>query len=272
MTETAMTETAAEPLVLLSRTESVAWITLNRPDALNALSPELVAALEDTVAAVEDDDTLRVVVLTGAGRAFCAGGDLKSFRRQALGDDPASFQAALRHAQAVLRRIERLPKPVIAAVNGIAVAGGLELMLTCDLVVAARSASIGDGHARYGIIPGGGASARLPRRIPVAVAKMLFFTADRLPAAELVGCGLVNQVVEDDRLRDTVAELAGRIARGSPLGLRLIKRLVDEGLDGPLDTALEAELTAFAGYARSDDFAEGLAAFQDRRTPRFRGS
>lgn len=148
-----MNSTAA---VLLEITDATAWVTLNRPEAMNAMSPALTADLAKAVDALERDPRVRVVVITGAGRAFSAGGDLKSFREAVASGRYAEFIAGLRQSQALFRRIEALPCPVIAAVNGAAVAGGLELILCCDLVIAAESARIGDGHAKYGVIPGAG--------------------------------------------------------------------------------------------------------------------
>jgi enoyl-CoA hydratase len=261
----------SEPAVLLKVEDATAWITLNRPEAMNAMSPALSAALTDAVDRVEHDERVRVVIITGAGRAFSAGGDLKSFRANVTSGSHDAFVAGLGESQAMFRRIEQLRCPVVAAVNGYAVAGGLELILCCDLVIAAASAKIGDGHAKYGVIPGGGSTARLPRKIPVNIAKMLLLTGELWPAHDLVACGLVNAVVPDAELKPAVAALAERIARNSPLGLRWIKRLVNDGLGQPLDTATHAEISAFESYARSADFLEGLTAFQEKRAPRFSG-
>ncbi|TNC13020.1 hypothetical protein FF100_15540 [Methylobacterium terricola] len=249
----------------------LAWITLNRPDDLNAMSPALIEDLDQAVTAVEQDPRVRVVAITGRGRAFSAGGDLKSFRDRILAGNLESFHAGLRRGQEVFRRIETLPLPVIASVNGYAIAGGLELVLACDLVVAAAGARMGDGHAKFGVIPGAGGSVRLPRKIPVALAKQLLFTAELVPAETLRGWGLVNEVVPDAELPAAVTALAGRIAKASPLTLRVMKGLVDGGLDTSIEEALEAELTAFRRYAESHDLREGLSAFEEKRQPRFRG-
>jgi enoyl-CoA hydratase len=262
----------SEPAVLLAVEGATAWITLNRPQAMNAMSPALAAALSDAIDRVEGDERVRVAVITGAGRAFSAGGDLKSFRASVTSGGHDAFLAGLGESQAMFRRIEQLRCPLIAAVNGYAVAGGLELILCCDLVIASESARIGDGHVTYGVIPGGGATARLPRKIPVNVAKMLLLTGELWPARDLVACGLVNQVVPDTELKATVQDLAERIARNSPLGLRLIKRLVNDGLDRPVEDAVGGELSAFESYVRSADFLEGLTAFAEKRPPRFTGS
>jgi enoyl-CoA hydratase/carnithine racemase len=259
------------PAVLYAVEDAIAWITLNRPEAMNAMSPALTDGLVAAIDAVERDDAVRAVVITGAGRAFSAGGDLKSFREAVSTGAFEGFIERLHASQAMFRRVEQLARPVIAAVNGYAVAGGLELILCCDLVIAAESAMIGDGHAKYGIIPGGGSTARLPRKVPVNVAKLLLLTGELWPARALLAAGLVNQVVADGELRSTVAALAAKIARNSPLGLKHIKRLVNDGLDQPVELAARAELGAFESYVRSDDFREGLAAFAEKRHPRFSG-
>ena len=262
---------SGQPAVLLSIEGSTAWITLNRPEAMNAMSHELTAGLAEAIDAVEREERVRALVITGSGRAFSAGGDLKSFRAAVGAQSYDAFVERLRKSQGLFRRIEQLKCPVIAAVNGYAVAGGLELILVCDLVLAAESAKIGDGHAKYGVIPGAGSTARLPRKVPVNIAKMLLLTGELWPARDLAAVGLVNEVVPDDKLRARAAELAEQLARNSPLGLTWIKRLVNDGLEQPVEAAARGELAAFASYARSEDFLEGLTAFQEKRAPKFSG-
>lgn len=260
----------ADSAVLLDIRDNVAWVTLNRPDALNAMSPDLLTGIEAAVDNIEADANVRAVVFTGAGRAFCAGGDL-AFFKTAINSDPQSFVRFAGLAQHVLRRVEMLAMPVIAAVNGFAVAGGLELILCCDLVIAVDSAKIGDGHANFGIIPGGGSSIRLPRKIPTALAKRLLLTGNLLPAVIMKDYGLVNEVVPDDQLMAEVEKLVAEITKNSPLGLRWIKKLINDGLEQPLDTALRSETNAFESYVHSDDIKEGLNAFEEKRAPNFTG-
>ncbi len=257
--------------VLLEVGGATAWVTLNRPETMNAMSAAIADGLGEAINAIERDECVRVVVITGSGRAFSSGGDLKSFREAVASGSFASFVDRLAASQTLFRRIEQLPQPVIAAVNGYAVAGGLELILCCDLVVAAESARIGDGHAKYGVIPGAGSTARLPRKLPVNVANLLLLSGELWSARELMTHGLVNAVVPDDQLRACAAALAERLAQNSPLGLKWIKRLVNDGLEQPLDTAVRAELSAFERYAKSADFLEGLTAFAEKRAPRFTG-
>jgi len=252
--------------------ETEVWITLNRPDALNAISATMMAELEGALDAVEDRRTLAALVITGAGRAFCAGVDLKGARARVSGDSPAEANAAfLDRLRLLLLRVEQFPAPVIAAVNGLALAGGLELVLCCDLVVAAQSAKFGDAHANYGLVPGGGSSVRLPRKVGVSRAKQLIYTGDFLPAETLADWGLVNQVVADGNLAAAVTDMAAALASKSPTGLATMKRMVDRGQELGLDEALRHELALNADHAASFDRTEGLAAFAEKRKPRFEG-
>ena len=171
----------------------------------------------------------------------------------------------------MLLRIEGFPTPVIAAVNGLALAGGLELLLACDLVVAAESAKLGDAHANYGLTPGGGSSVRQHRKIGQIRAKQLIFTGDFLPARQLMEWGLINHVVPDDALGTAVDELVGTLAQRSPIGLRRMKRMIDDGLEQSLPAALRYELSLNAQHAASHDRMEGLAAFAEKRKPAFEG-
>jgi enoyl-CoA hydratase/carnithine racemase len=246
--------------------DNVLWLTLNRPQAMNAINDGMVAALSEGLDAA--DASVRCVVVRAQGRAFSAGADLKAMRQKTQGDDTVNFVDRLFK---LFNRLERFPRPVIAAVNGLALAGGLELVLCCDLVIAAHSAMLGDAHANYGLIPGGGGSVRLPRKIGPARAKYLMYTGEFRSAEELERAGLVNQVVSDDELDDTVATLAARLSEKSPLGLALMKQLVDDGLDQPRDIALRNEAMAIAVHSHSDDWSEGLAAFAERRKPVFTG-
>lgn len=249
-----------------------ARITLNRPADLNAIDAGMIAALERALDAAAADDTTVAVVIAGAGRAFCAGADLKFLNDVPTDRRGEAIAGFLRRASALMDRIEGFPKPVIAAVNGLATAGGLELVLSCDLVLAARSAMLGDGHANFGLLPGAGASVRLPRKIGPTRAKYLFFTGDLVPAGDLVTPGLVNRVVEDEELADAVDALVHKLSLKSPLGLARMKRLADDGLNQPAATAMRLELATAALHVHSYDFREGLAAFGEKRKPRFTGN
>lgn len=259
----------AERSTVVEVRDGAVWITLNRPAALNALTPDIVDGIDAALDRAAEDD-VRAVVLTGSGRAFCAGADLK-FVREASGGDEAYTAAFLDRVLVMMSRLEKCPRPVIAAVNGITVAGGLELVLCCDLVVAARSARLADGHVNFGLLPGGGSSVRLPRKIGATRAKYLLFTGDFMSADELAAAGLVNEVVDDADLVPAVERLVGKLSAKSPLVLRRVKSLVDEGLEQTVPTALRLELLASELHAHSHDMKEGLAAFEEKRRPNFVG-
>jgi enoyl-CoA hydratase/carnithine racemase len=256
------------PVVVTEVRNGSMWIRLNRPDAMNSLTPDVLEAINKALGDAEHQQDVMTVVLTGSGRAFCAGADLKYVKTQAGKSGTNSF---LESVLATMSRIERFPKPVIAALNGLTLAGGLELVLCCDLVLAARSAKIGDAHANYGLLPGGGSSVRLPRIIGATRAKYLLFTGDFVDASEMLTAGLVNKVVDDDQLESATQAVADKIATKSPLGLRRMKALVDDGLQQPVDTALRLELLACEVHQHSADLHEGLAAFNEKRAPRFTG-
>jgi len=248
-----------------------AWIRLERPDALNTLTPTLVAEMNGALDDAQADKEVIAIVVTGAGRAFCAGADLKF-----LGDLPQEKRAQrtaefLESVLQMMLRLERFPKPVIAAVNGIATGGGMELLLCCDLVIASEEARLGDGHANFGLLPGGGASVRLPRKIGPTRAKYLLFTGELVPAAQLVAAGLVNEVAPSGGLDVAVDRLVAKLRNKSPLGLRRMKELVDDGLEQGKDTGLRLELLAGALHAQSYDMQEGIAAFNGKRKPEFQG-
>lgn len=259
-----------EQVVKLDFRGAAAWIMLNRPTALNALTPGISAGIDAALDEIEQHPEIRAVVITGNGRAFSAGADLK-FIRESSGGDLQALQHFLRDLCHVLIRLEQFPRPVIAAVNGLALAGGLELVLCCDVVIAAESAKLGDAHANYGLIPGGGSSVRLPRKIGPTRAKALMFTGEFLSARELMTMGLVNEVVPDGELTAAVEQFVAKLATKSPLSLARMKQLIDDGLHQTQDTAIRLELLAFDLHAKSEDMQEGLAAFEQKRTPQFKG-
>ena len=255
--------------VLTEERAGALWVRLRREEALNSLDHDVLAGLEAAMDEAEAAGSVRALVLTGSGRAFCAGADLGLI--EGAGAEPGAFERFLAAAGETMTRLERLPLPTIAAINGLALAGGLELVLCCDLALAAAGARIGDAHANYGLLPGGGASVRLPRRVGPALAKQLMFTGAFLEAEELRRSGLLNDVVPAERLEAAVDELVAAIAAKSPLGLRRMKRLLDDGLQQPPEVGLRAELAAQSLHGRSADMAEGLAAFRENRAPEFTG-
>ncbi len=245
----------------------VARITLHRPDALNAISPELLRDLDRACAAVEGDAGARVVTLTAAGRAFCAGADLRAVRE--LSPDPERWGAFMRLWHRVFDRIEALPVPVIAGVHGLALAGGLELVLVADLVVADEASRLGDQHANFGLVAGGGGSQRLPRLIGARRAKELMLLGGWLTAPEALAWGLVNRVVPAGTVVPAVEELAAALAAGSGSANRTVKALVARAFDTELAEGLELERRLVAEHMRSADAAEGLRAFAEKRKPVF---
>lgn len=250
--------------VTLDLRAGIATLTLNRPGKLNALSREVMQALAARLDLVARSPDLRVVLLTGSGRAFSAGGDLVEFD-DALRSDPTRLLADLRFNQKVMNCVESLPVPVIGVANGLAVAGGLELLLCCDLVIAAQGARIGDGHARYGVVPAGGATVRLRERISPSHAAQLFYTAGLVDAETLQAWGLVNEVLPADRLMDRALELAREIARCSPEAVGHIKVLTAPSPER--ERRFEAELERFAAHLTGRDLARGLSAFRAKQPP-----
>jgi enoyl-CoA hydratase/carnithine racemase len=228
----------------------------------------LVRELGDRIAAAASDRTLRAVVLTGAGdRAFCAGADLKERARMGA-DEVHAFHAGLKGA---LLAMERSPQPFVAALNGAALGGGLELALACDLRVAAEGAEMGLPEVSLGIIPGAGGTARLPRMIGVARAKDLILTGRRVGAAEALAMGLVARIAPSARLAAEALALAEQVARNAPVSLRQAKRAVDDGFHLPLEEALALENRLYQDCLRSKDRDEALRAFAEKRPPVFTG-
>ncbi len=245
----------------------IARITLNRPDRLNAISPELLQDLDRACDAVEADAAVRVVTLTAAGRTFCAGADLRAVRE--LSPDPQRWGAFMGLWHRVFDRIEALPLPVIAGVHGLALAGGLELLLVADLVVADEGARLGDQHANFGLVAGGGGSQRLPRLIGARRAKELMLLGGWLSAAEALAWGMVNRIVPAGAVAKAVEEMAGTLAAGSGSANRTVKTLVNRAFDTDLAEGLELERRLVAQHMRSADAAEGLRAFAEKRKPVF---
>jgi methylglutaconyl-CoA hydratase len=234
----------------------------------NSLTMALVRELGERVAAAGQDRTLRAVVLTGAGdRAFCAGADLKERARMSA-DEVHAFHTGLRDA---LVALERSPRVFVAALNGAALGGGLELALACDLRVAAEGAEMGLPEVSLGIIPGGGGTVRLPRVIGVGRAKDLILTGRRVGAAEALALGLVARVAPAARLAAEALALAEQVARNAPVSLRQAKRAVDEGFHLPVEEALALENRLYQDCLGSKDRVEALRAFAEKRPPVFTG-
>jgi 2-(1,2-epoxy-1,2-dihydrophenyl)acetyl-CoA isomerase len=259
---------------LLARVEDgVAVLTMNRPDRRNALSGEMLGALAETLAAVEVDDEVGCVVLTGAGGAFCAGGDVKGMA--AASEDGAGFDARVHRQRlshhATAGRLHRMPKPTIAMLPGAAAGAGLSLALACDLRYASARAKLGQPEINLGIIPGWGGTQRLARATTLGFAKELILTGRSVDADEALERGLVNAVTEPEELMPRVMEVALQLAAKSPLALETAKEAINRALSGDHRENLEREADRFGELFSSEDAKEGLTAFAEKREPRFTG-
>ena len=246
---------------------SAALLTFDRPEALNAVNAAVLDDLERAVDGLAGTDAVRVVVLTGAGRAFVGGGDIAHMGALT----PDEGERFVYRGQALLRRLERLRQVSIAAVNGWALGGGLEIALACDLRIAAETAELGVPEVSVGLIPGWGGTQRLVRLLGRGVAKDLVFTGRRVPAAEALALGLVNRVVPADGLLEACRAMAAAICRNSPIAVRQAKKAIDEGADLSLDQGLVVEAEAWLVNFCSADRVEGLRAFVEKRRPAWRG-
>jgi len=256
-------------LVSKDAESKVATLTLNRPDRLNTITPQMVDDLDRALATLEADDTVRCLVIAGAGgRAFSAGADVTSF-----GDVSKSHRvwSYSRRTQDVFRRLARFPKPTIAAIDGYCFGGGLELALACDLRVASKRSKIGQTEVTLGLIPGAGGSQRLVKLLGLARAKELVLLGSRLTADEAAAIGLVNRAVENEAFGSAVDGLSRKLANGPPIALRLAKDLLNRAADTPLDSGLEAESLAFGIVLSTEDIFEGIQAFMEKREPKFQG-
>ena len=249
----------------IARTE---WITFQRTDQLNAMSTQMLREMTDVLEAAMADDAVRAIVLTGSGRAFCAGADLKEVAGAKHAPGEPDLLDLVDHTFGLMRHG---PKPMIAAVNGLAMAGGLEMVMACDLVFAAESAQMGDAHSNFGVFPGAGGAAVLPRRIGLNRAKYLLFSGENVSARDMMDWGLVNKVVADEDLRDAVQTFTNRLADKSPAVLRRMKRVANRSMDVDETAALAEEMLNLRAHMRSWDMHEGLSAFNEKRKPQFRG-
>jgi len=243
-------------------------LTLNRPEVRNALNSKLLQELELAIDEAGLLEGLRVLIITGGGdKAFCAGADLKE-RLNMSESEVRSFLSAIRR---LLIKIEELPLPVVAAINGFALGGGTELALACDLRVAVDDATLGLTETRFAIIPGAGGTQRLPRLIGIPLAKELIYTGRQLLAQEALAKGLVNRVAAKDKLMDVCLELAEEIAKGGPIALAQAKFAINKGQDVELHTGLAIEASAYETCIPTADRIEGLEAFKEKRLPVYKG-
>ena len=252
----------------LEQTDAVATVTVRRPKVLNALNAATIQELDDCLLSLRDDASVRAIVLTGEGdRAFIAGADITEFSRLT----PATARELARRGQALCDRLERATKPVVAAVNGFALGGGLELAMACTLRVAADTAKLGQPEVNLGLLPGYGGTQRLPRLVGPGRALEMLLTGEPVDAHEAWRLGLVNRVVPADRVLDEARELAGLLASKPPLVMQYILDAVRSGMQMSLQDACEQEATLFGLVVATEDMREGTQAFLEKRRARFKG-
>ena len=258
-------------LVLLEKSGQIATVTLNQPATLNALTVDMVECLGKIVGELAGDPDVRAVLLTGAGRGFCSGANLLGGTGQALGAGGMGVRAALMAMNGVLTSIAEMEKPWLAAVNGPAVGGGCSLALTCDLVLAAESAYLCVGYVNIGMVTDMGASYLLPRLVGLRKANELAFFGERIHGPQAAEMGLINRAVPGDKLMETAREWAARLATGPTLSLGAMKLAMRRALHGTYRDALNSEAMMISLIAQTEDAAEGLLAFYQKRKPAFKG-
>ena len=260
-----------EPTILYQAADGVAMLTLNRPDKLNVFNEAMHAELARALDRVEADSTIRAVLLTGAGRGFCAGQDLGD-RVIAEGDGPPDLGATLdRWYNPLVRRICRLERPVVCAVNGVAAGAGTNLALNCDIVLAARSAKFMEPFCKLGLVPDAGGTYILPRLVGAARARGLALLGETLSAEQAEAWGLIWRVVDDERLMDEAQALARNLATQPTKGLGLIKRALLASASNSLDAQLDLERDLQREAGRTEDYREGVSAFMEKRPATFKG-
>jgi enoyl-CoA hydratase len=249
--------------IIFEKDGNIAVITFNRPEAMNALNIKTRAEFAQAVKEVEEDEAIKVLILTGSGKAFVAGSDIKEFH--------ATTPFAAHNIVRLGSIVEKLMKPVIAAVNGFCLGGGCEIAMACDLIIASEKAKFGQPEINLGIIPGGGGTQRLPRLIGACRAKELIFTGDIIRAEEADRLGLVNRVVPMDELMTVAREIAAKIASKSQAALKLAKQAINKGMQTSLQDGLDYEYEMYALALSLEDKAEGVNAFLEKRAPKFVG-
>ena len=268
-------DSAMNTTLLLDRDGAIATLTLNRPGSLNALDSEMIDALIAHSAALAADDSVRCVVIKGAGRHFMAGGDIRSFNDRLAGppsDRRRDFTGMVEHMHAAIENLQRMPHPVLASVHGAVAGFGLSLMCACDLAIASESSYFTSAYRHLGLTPDGGMSYTLPRLVGLKKAMEIVLLGERFDAAEALKLGLVNRVVAETELDAATRQLAMALATGPVLALRNGKRLLNQSLSQSLSAQLQSEAESFGACAATEDFAEGVRAFLDKRAPRFDGN
>ena len=253
--------------ILYEKKDDIGLITLNRPDRMNALNSTMLRELDHVLSEIEEDNEVKVVIITGSEKFFAAGADITELDKMST---PVDVHGFIKEAQAVINKFEDLEKPVIAAVSGLALGGGCELAMACDLRIAAENAMFGQPEIRIGVIPGAGGTQRLPRLVGVTKAKELLYTGDSIDANEAYRIGLVNKVVPVASLMDETMKMASKIARQPGIALRMTKFAVNSGMDMDLKSAMSYEARCFEILFSTEDQKEGIKAFIEKRKPAFK--
>lgn len=259
------------PIILDSRHEGVAILLLNRPDRLNALNGELSTALNEALTRIAEDDSVRVVVLSGAGRAFCAGGDLGAIGKGRERNETAELGPILRSGMQAALKMRVMPQPVIAAVNGPAAGAGMNIALAADIRIAADTATFGQNFSRVGLFPDYGGTYFLPQLVGPSVAAELFYTGEMIDAQTALRLGIVSRVVPAMQLEAEVKTLAQKISQGPPIAIRALKKVLFGSQKEELVKALELEVEQQMKCFHSEDCSEGIRAFFEKRSPKFQG-
>ncbi|MCX5906587.1 MAG: enoyl-CoA hydratase-related protein [Deltaproteobacteria bacterium] len=254
--------------ILVKVEDHVGTITLNRPEAMNYLDPVMSKEIENALADFERDEEIRALIITGAGRAFCAGGDIKTMQQKKA---PHEWIARLEGTTGCIRAMVNCPKPIIASVNGPAVGAGCNLALAADLILASEKAVFGEVFTRIGLIPDCGGFFLLPRRVGLTKAKELIFTGKTINAQEAAQMGMVNRVVSAEALGEETRKLAEELAGGATLAIGMAKRLLNLSFQSDLEAILNAELTSQTMLRYTEDHPEGVQAFREKRKPNFKG-
>ena len=261
----------AGAIVLEGKHEGIATVVMNRPDRLNALNNELAMAVNEALGRIATDDTVRVVVITGAGRAFCAGGDLGALGRGRQSGATHELEPLLRAGMQMVLKMRTMPQPVIAAVNGAAAGAGMNIALAADIRIAAEEATFGQNFSKVGLFPDYGGTYFLPQLVGPAKAAELFYTGDMIDAKTALALGLVNQVVPAAQLEAAVKTLAQKIAQGPSLPIHAVKKALFANKEKELAHALDNEVREQIRCYLSDDCNEGIRAFFEKRPPKFHG-